>query len=415
MNIDDRTCRRGLNALLVFTFFMVTGFTMVMPLIAVHFVENIGWMAASIGLALAVRQLLQQGLGIVGGTLSDRFGVRNLLCIGVLLRSVGFASLALAVNMPMLMLSMILSAIGGALFEVPYQASIAMLTTTENRPRYYSLSNLVGGVATTGGPLLGVVLLRFDFKLVCLAASFCFFITFIVAFFILPKIEQDKKKESAYAGLRLIKNDKTFLAFTALLMGYWFVAIQINITIPLFVKRLTGDIKYVGLIASLNAGITTIFQYPLIRILERWLHPQKILVIGSTLISLGIGGLCFASNINLLISCVVLFALGGVLTRPTQQTLNATLANHNALGAYLGVSAISLAVGGSLGNVVGGWLVDVSINWNFLALPWLVFMIIGIISSIGLALLKLPNGKKTGKIQNPEKHATIIQEKCVRN
>ena len=41
-------------------FFVMGGFSMVIPLLAVHYVNNLGWAAATIGIILAIRQFFQQ-------------------------------------------------------------------------------------------------------------------------------------------------------------------------------------------------------------------------------------------------------------------------------------------------------------------------------------------------------------------
>ena len=48
--------RLGLRVLLVSTFFAWGGFFLVIPMISVHYVDQLGWSAASIGLVLAARQ-----------------------------------------------------------------------------------------------------------------------------------------------------------------------------------------------------------------------------------------------------------------------------------------------------------------------------------------------------------------------
>ena len=77
--LSEAARKRGLIALLIDVFCMYTGFFMVVPLISVHYVDGLGWAAASIGLVLAVRQLTQQGLTLVGGVLADQIGVKLLL------------------------------------------------------------------------------------------------------------------------------------------------------------------------------------------------------------------------------------------------------------------------------------------------------------------------------------------------
>jgi MFS transporter, DHA1 family, multidrug resistance protein len=385
-SLPEQVRRRGLVALLVYTFFMVVGFTMIMPLVAVHFVNNAGMAAASVGLALAVRHVTQQGLAVAGGILADRFGPRRMICLGVLLRAVGFASLAPADSLTLLFVAMVISACGGALFEAPYQASIAALTTEEDRARYYSISNVISGVATTIGPLLGVALLRFDFQIVCLAAAACFALNFLVALR-LPAISVSADSRPVTHGLRLVTRDRRFLTLTILMMGYWFMAGQINISFPLLAYDLTGSQDGVGVMFALNAAMNLILQYPLIRLLERWMVPSRILVLGVAIMACGAGAIGFAHSFSVFLACVAVFALGALLTRPTQQTLIASMANPQALGTFLGFSSLGMAVGGGIGNAAGGWLVDVSREYGWTALPWLVFGAVGLASGLGLQLL----------------------------
>ncbi len=73
--------------------------------------------------------------------------------------------------------------------------------------------------------------------------------------------------------------------------------------------------------------------------------------------------------------------------RPTLQTLIASMANPKALGTFLGVSSLSLAIGGSIGNVAGGWLIDFASLQNLPHLPWFLFCVIGLISAVGVFIL----------------------------
>ncbi|HRC75727.1 MAG TPA: MFS transporter, partial [Kouleothrix sp.] len=117
--LGEAARRRGLIAILIDIFFMWGGFFMVVPLISVHFVDDLGWSAASIGLVLALRQLIQQGLTLPGGMLADRIGAKGLICVGMLIRCAGFAGMAWASSFPLLLGSAVLAAVGGALFESP--------------------------------------------------------------------------------------------------------------------------------------------------------------------------------------------------------------------------------------------------------------------------------------------------------
>ena len=52
--------------------FMVTGFEMIMPLIIGHYVDDLGFLATKVALALAVRKFSQQGLDYEIGRASCR-------------------------------------------------------------------------------------------------------------------------------------------------------------------------------------------------------------------------------------------------------------------------------------------------------------------------------------------------------
>ncbi len=55
-----------------------------------------GWAALMVGIALGLRQLVQQGLGIFGGAIADRFGAKPMIVTGMLMRAGGFAAMAVA-------------------------------------------------------------------------------------------------------------------------------------------------------------------------------------------------------------------------------------------------------------------------------------------------------------------------------
>jgi DHA1 family multidrug resistance protein-like MFS transporter len=122
--------------LLATTFLMWAGFFMIVPILSVHFVDGLGWAAASIGLVLALRQFVQQTLTIISGTLADRFGAKQLILLGLIVRAIGFAAMAHVTTLPALLLTSLLAGIGGALFDSPTGAAMAALTAEDERLQF---------------------------------------------------------------------------------------------------------------------------------------------------------------------------------------------------------------------------------------------------------------------------------------
>jgi DHA1 family multidrug resistance protein-like MFS transporter len=403
---------QGLLVLLANSLLMWTGFIMVVPLLAVHYVEGLGWPAASIGIVLAVRQFTQQGLGVFGGVLADRLGVKGLIMAGMLLRGLGFAMMAWATNFPLLILSALFAALGGALFEAPSRAAIVMLTFPKERSRYFAIQATVSSIGTALGPLLGILLLRYySFDLVAYtSASFyvaAFFLTLLwlpVAGRPVPEEVGGGDNQNVFRGLRLALHDRLFMIFTALSAGMWFMWVQFSVALPLQATAITGNAAAVSWTYMVNAGLSILLQYPLVRWLSRWLSPVPMLAVGMVVMACGLGavGLVRPSDhaTPLLLATVAFYVCGSLLAMPSQQTASAELANPLALGSYFGVGALSIAVGGGLGNLAGGFLYDVGQAMAWPALPWLVFWVVGM--TTGLALFWLQRLRARGQKNTAE-------------
>src|SRR5919112_4951793 len=69
------------------------GFYMVLPYLATHLTEDLALAGAVVGLVLGLRTFSQQGLFVVGGTLTDRLGAKPVVLAGCALRVTGFVLL----------------------------------------------------------------------------------------------------------------------------------------------------------------------------------------------------------------------------------------------------------------------------------------------------------------------------------
>lgn len=377
--------RQGLTTAMLLWFFMNAGFFLIIPLLSVHFVDQLGWAAAFLGLVLAVRQFMQQGLTIFGGALADRFGAKGLIILGIFIRVISFVMMGFASTKPMLMISGILAAIGGAAFEAPLKAVVAALSPEEMLSDLYARIGILQNVARTVGPLIGALLIRFDFQVVGLASGGFFLIALIISLVWLPGIDVSTSKQPISQGLKQVVQDKAFVLYTALMMGFWFMWAQLSIALPLEAKAMTGQDSSVGYLFTVNAIIAVVLQVPALRLAQKYLWPLPILIVGTLCVAFGLGAVAWVTNIAQLYLAVSFFALGTVLVMPTTQTVAATMASPRARGAYFGFNSLAVAVGGGLGQLTGGALVDLALLLNFPALPWFVSAVVGVITAVGLS------------------------------
>src|SRR4051794_19247866 len=113
---------RSVQLLLLNQLTINIGFYMLMPYLAGHLSGGLGLAAWSVALVLGVRNLSQQGLFLLGGTLADRLGYRPVIIAGCLLRTAGFALLGVVDTLPALLAASAATGVAGALFNPAVRA-----------------------------------------------------------------------------------------------------------------------------------------------------------------------------------------------------------------------------------------------------------------------------------------------------
>lgn len=387
ISINDLTPaarRRGLVTVFTVTFLMHAGFFLIIPLVSLHFVDKLGWAAGFIGLVLALRQFLQQGLTMFGGALADRFGPKRLILAGVMIRAASFVVMGFATVPWVLLASGVLAAVGGALFDAPQNATLATLAPEDRLNDLYGRLGIFQNVARTVGPLIGAFLIRYDFQMVGFGSAAFFLVAFIITLFFLPSIRVSTTTQSVRAGLSLVWHDTSFVIFTILMMGFWFMWVQLSIAMPLQIKQLTGLDSSVSVMFTVSAILSILLQVPALNLAQRHLKPQLIITVG--MVNMAFGMLLIAAGHGLAMFYVALFffSVGSILATPSNQTVIAGMADDRARGAYFGFGALAMAFGGGMGHFLGGTLIDVAVSRQMAALPWLIFAAVGLISAAGL-------------------------------
>jgi len=380
--LSETQRRHGLWVIQIANFFAWGGFFLVVPLVAVQYVDNLGWAAGTVGLLLAVRQFTQQSATTLFGVLCDRIGPKPLICTGMVLRGIGFATMGYATAFWPMLGSLVLAAIGGAMFDSPKSATAVALTRPEERQRVYALMGVIGGIGVTIGTQLGALLIRFDFRLVCLAAASAYIVILFVVWIFLPPLRvASGAAAGSLSGLGIALRDRTFVRFMLLMSGYWFAWTQFSLTITLAATEIAGTTAAVSWIYLVNTVVAVGLGFVLPAWLGRWLPPIQLTIGGMAVLAIGLAMVGFASTTAMVLVAAAVFSLGAIISRPGQETVTANLADPAFRGTYFGVAFLSMAIGGGLGNLVGGVAYDYGIRHDLQTVTWLMF---GGVCAIGL-------------------------------
>lgn len=376
--------RLGKGFLLVDNMLVVLGFFVVFPLISIRFVDQMGWAALMVGIALGLRQFVQQGLGVFGGAIADRFGAKPMIVTGMLLRAAGFATMAIAHEPWLLWVSCFISGIGGTLFDPPRTALVVKLIRPQHRGRFFSLLMMQDSAGAVVGALLGSWLLQYDFRLVCATGAVLFILCAGFNAWLLPAWKLSTVKAPVREGLDRVWRDKRFITYVLTLAGYYMLGVQVMLMLPIMVNDVAGSPAAVKWMYAIEACLSLTLLYPIARWSEKRFRLEHRLMAGLLLMSLSMLPIGMVGSLQQLFMLICTFYIGSIIAEPARETLSAELADPRARGSYMGFSRLGLAIGGALGYAGGGWLFDAGKAFNQPELPWMMLALIGIITFFAL-------------------------------
>ncbi|TFZ50312.1 multidrug efflux MFS transporter MdtH [Serratia proteamaculans] len=384
MSLVSQARSLGKYFLLLDNLLVVLGFFVVFPLISIRFVDQLGWAAVVVGAALGLRQLIQQGLGIFGGAIADRFGAKPMIVTGMLMRAAGFATMAMADQPWLLWFSCALSALGGTLFDPPRTALVIKLTRPHERGRFYSLLMMQDSAGAVIGALIGSWLLQYDFHFVCWVGAGIFVLAAGWNAWLLPAYRISTVRTPMKEGMMRVLRDRRFLTYVLTLTGYYMLSVQVMLMLPIVVNEIAGSPTAVKWMYAIEAALSLSLLYPLARWSEKRFRLEQRLMAGLLLMTLSLMPVGLATSLQGVFTLICCFYLGSIIAEPARETLSASLADPRARGSYMGFSRLGLALGGALGYTGGGWMYDTGHAMNMPELPWILLGIVGFITLFAL-------------------------------
>lgn len=367
------------------------GFYMVLPYLATYLGQTLGLPGATIGLILGLRSFSQQGLFVLGGTLTDRYGPRQVILVGVPIRIAGFVMLGLSTQLAGVVTGVLLIGFAAALFSPAVESSIARAagevehTTGLPRTQVFAMSSVTLQLGATLGPLIGTLVLLVDYRFACLVAAGIFVGVWLSYYFLFPNLAPLHKNEPVLKGWGEVLSNRMFLWFALANSTYLLAYNQLYLALPVELTRSLGNDKTLGVMMAISSGMVIVGQVSLTGWARRRLGWQRAIPLGFSIMAAGFAAIALASLLPPLakpwaigpaLAMIVLFTLGKMLANPFTNDLVARLAKERRLGSYYGLlnSFGGLAV--LLGSTGIGALLSKDSHGAHVALPWFVTILL---------------------------------------
>ncbi|EPH41644.1 MFS transporter [Streptomyces aurantiacus] len=398
-----RAFEPAVQLLFVNQFSINLGFYMLMPYLAAHLSGELGLAAWAVGLVLGVRNLSQQGMFLVGGALADRLGYKPMIVAGCALRTGGFAALAFAQTLPVLIAASAATGLAGALFNPAVRAYVAVEAgTPERRVEAFALFNVFYQTGILVGPLVGLALTGVDFKLTCAVAAVLFAVLSVVQVLRLPvRRAGDAAAAAGDAGgagrgqWRAVFGNRPFWLFSLAMTGSYVLSFQVYLALPLEVERLLGGGTATTAATSglfvVSGVVALVGQLRITDWCKRtWTREQCLVaglgLMGAAFLPPALGGPGYAGVAALLLCAAALAAANAVLY-PFEMDTVVSLARERWVATHYGLYNTVCGIGITLGNLAMGALLDVGESQGLPAVPWLAFAVLGAGCAVALRSL----------------------------
>ena len=354
-------------ALILFTVFLdLLGIGLIFP-IGPFFASTFGASAFDVGLLFTLFSVAQFLTSPMLGALSDRYGRRPVLLIGIAGEAVGYFLFGTATSLAMLYVSRVVAGASSGNIGAA-QAYIADISSLRQRTHSFALLGAAVSVGFLFGPALGGFLGQYDLRLPVYAATALVVVNWITVFLWLPEsLSADlRARRSLVAGLNpfgvlttLLRRPPmraplaaTFLcnlAFSGYLTSF-----------ALFTSaRFNWGPQQVAIVLVIQSILSIIVQSVGVRYLSEVASDERLLVIGVGLNLLGFVVIAFAPDPLLLYAASApLQSIGSALWRPSLSSLITKLAGASEQGLANGGTQASAALATIVGPLGAGTLFE---------------------------------------------------------
>lgn len=342
-------------AILFLTIFVdLLGFGLIIPALP-FYAESFGASFVTIGLLSASYSAMHFLFSPLWGRLSDRFGRRPVLLIGLAGSSAAFLMFGLSTTLEMLFAARILAGILSSATLPTAQAYIADTTSEADRAKGMGLIGAAFGMGFIFGPAVGGILTQYGYGVPALAAAGLSALNFLWALWKLPETHTNRADDGHRSLLSIgVLRDLFTVPVLGVLVSLFFVSVyafsQMESTFALFCEhRLSLDAVHVGWILAEVGIVSAIIQGVLLGKLVRRFGEARLARTGLIVMAIALIVTGQVQTVLQMALAAPLLSIGSALLNPTLNSLISKAAPAGRQGVTLG-TAQSL---GALARVFG--------------------------------------------------------------
>lgn len=345
-----------------------------------------------VGLLTSIYPLFQLLFVVLWGKLSDRYGRKPIIIIGL----IGFVIMQLLTGLATSLTMLYVARIFGGIFTssvIPVSnAYLSDITSKKRRTKIMSWSGVAVSSGVIFGPVLGGLLsqtnLHLNYSIGQLhfnRFSVPFLFVALLGFIVLLVVLKRLKNTSKISKLTTQKVNLqfTFTKYFVILLVLSFI-IQFVVTLFETVFSIYGkdelgfNSNQVGIGFMLCGSVMAVLQPVFASYGEKVLSTKKQIALGLLIVGISLIAFPFFNSEFLVYGLIIVFATGGAMITPNLLSAVSLISNKNT-GRNISIQSSTNSIGQILGPILGTWLTAGGFYYPFIIAGSIVLGVIGIL------------------------------------
>lgn len=388
----DRLPRTIFAGLFLANMAAMMGMGILLPLLS-PFAKQLGASKTMIGLIFAGFALSRSVFSPIVGRISDHYGRKIIMSLGLLLYAVLPVGYILLNSLWLLAVLWFFQGIGSAMVAPIAQSYLGDITPDGKEGRIMNLFYLgqFGGIAI--GPILGGYLAdHFSFDApfyVMIAASL---LALGIIYFIIPAespsagTKEPETKRNLQETFGKVIKDRSMQGIIYYMVGRGFYRWGFNALFPIYALTVASlSMSQVGVIIACYMIAGALMQYPFGRLADKLADRKaELVLIGGSLAALTMLVVPFLTEMIWLIVLMIVMGIFSALSRASTVVIRTKRGRFHGMGAVTGIYVASFSIGQVIGPSSFGAIAD---TWN-IAISFYVGAAVGLVTTI-LAFMRL--------------------------
>ncbi|MDY6865741.1 MAG: MFS transporter [Halobacteriota archaeon] len=380
--------RKTLAILLISVFATSLGYGIIAPLLPLY-AEDLGATGVWVGIIFSAFAASRAFVMPIMGRLSDEYGRRNFINIGLLAYTVFSVSYVFTSSVYTLTLIRLLHGVASAIVTPVAMAYLGDIVPKGHEGEFMGRFNTCFFIGFALGPLLaGYITENYYIDISFYVMGGLGALGLVMSALFLPESPSYKKTKQAPFG---------FLLRDSCMQGIFILRAVQSIGIaaymsflPIYSQRIELTYSQIGLLLGVTYILWAMMNHPFGILADKYDRPIM-MVSGSVIMAVAIFLIPFSTTFFELFAIVLSRAVGGAIVLAAATAMTTQIGREHGMGSTMGIFNTSMAVGMLLGGVISGSVMDyIGLDYVFYMASF--YYILGVIAFWWLVVVRGKRG-----------------------